>query len=316
MRKVVRHLVDEIRRSRTINLGATEVLGAEFRQFVGTHSAQNRWILRCVGARLLAAEATGDGDNIRQLHRPLDHAVAGEDLLEQGGPGAGQSDDENRRRGGMAAGSRLGKPFLAEQRLVFSEVTGMLVGVPANGLAPRRVPLRVAVERLVVLSTVFQSFSQRERQVITIVDRLRPLVDCLAHCRDLGIVKLEGFEIGQAPVRFAKTGRKLHRALIRSDGIRLAAERLERVPHAHAGARLGRIALENPLVDSDCGLCLAYARQNRGLEQPMRGPVRLCRDCLVDFSERLAVTEGLEQQMGVVIARQVKVRRQFKTAGQ
>ena len=216
----------------------------------------------------------------------------------------------------MAAGSRPGKPFLAEQRLVLIEVTGMLVGIPAHGLAPRRVPPCVKIERLVVLSTIFQSFSQRERQVITIVDRLRPLVDFLAHCRDLGIVKLKGFEIGQAPVRFAKTGRQLRRASIRSDGIRLAAERLERVPQTHAGAWLGRVALENPLVDIDRGLCLAYARQNRCLEQPMRGPVRLCRDCFVDFSERLAVTEGLEQQLGVVIARQVKVRRQFKTAGQ
>src|SRR5450631_1959274 len=97
MREVIRHFIDEIRRSGfALNTRLTQILLAQLTAFRGAECGEG---FRIVGVLRLAGdscERLRDGGEVRQLHRTLDLRVARQDLLEQSRSRAWQTDDKDR----------------------------------------------------------------------------------------------------------------------------------------------------------------------------------------------------------------------------
>ncbi len=88
--------------------------------------------------------------------------------------------------------------------------------------------------------------------------------ECPFHRRDIGVVELDGFQVGKAPPDLAQIGFQLDRAAIGGNRLFLLADGFQKMAEAHPYLGLARVADEDVAVDGDRFLIAADAAQGGG----------------------------------------------------
>ena len=101
--EIVRHLVDEERRSLAMDAGIVDVFLAERFEFFIGQFGKYAGVFRCTVLPRPAPQPLRQRQDVGQLQRPIDLRMRRQDLLEQRRSGARQSDDEDRVRRRMTA---------------------------------------------------------------------------------------------------------------------------------------------------------------------------------------------------------------------
>jgi hypothetical protein len=86
--EVVGHLVDEVRLAAAIRGGVREIFLPERTQLLGCELGEHRRVARLEVAALPALQLLHQARNVRQLRGAFHARVRGEDLLDEGRPGA------------------------------------------------------------------------------------------------------------------------------------------------------------------------------------------------------------------------------------
>ncbi len=178
-------------------------------------------------------EFAHDRHEIRQLHRALHLRVARENLLDERGARARQSDDEDRRGIGTAGTGMALQEVGVEAprhppRLVL-ECDRIEVERPP----PRRVARGIVAERPRPLASLFVRAAERELELGRIGRRRRgrPLGRReRLHRRDLGVGEPVILEIREAAIGFAEIRLEREPGRTRPRPLRLAADARRRCP--------------------------------------------------------------------------------------
>jgi hypothetical protein len=257
VQEIVRHLVDEERRiGLALDPRVPQITFAEGAQRIGIHPFQHIVVRHGLADAGLAAQFAGDRGDLRQLHGAFDRGVAGQDLLEQGGTGARQADDEDRI-------GRVG----AEARAPLEERAGItaldprhprrsVLGAVRQGGAAQFVAMPVMLERDLVFALVLQRLADREFQVLAVFGGEPRLVQLPPHRGQVVGGKAEGLQVGQTPPDLARTRLQPQAAAIGLDGAILVAGGLQRMAVAHPDPRVLWIDLEDFFVESDGGFVI------------------------------------------------------------
>ncbi len=217
--------------------------------------------------RRLGRELGPDLLHGEKLGRALDHRMAGKDLLDQGGAGSLQPDDEDRvaRIAAAFAGALEQGRVERFDRTVDEGRGAHLLRREAGGADP--VGLRIMAERLLVAAAVLERLAEREMQVERVGRRELP-PERLAHRRKVAVVKADRLEVREAPPAFAIVGPGLDRLSKRLNGIAGPARIFERRSEAHPQSRVARLLANQLLVDRDFLVVTAEDPEQRRLEHP------------------------------------------------
>ena len=234
--EIVGHLVDEEGRALPVDGRVLDVLLAEGLKLIGGKIVQHLRILRL--PCLAAAQPVGQRQDIGQFQRSVHLAVAGEDLFQQRGTRARQTDDEN------GIGRFVSRPFAACEQVrraslaLLCQFGAHRVGIIAGLRAFERVAAIVMAETRLVVLAVLVRLAQCEGKVDLVHEGKVGPLGLLLHRRHLGIGETVGLEVGQripgiAVIGLCRTGRAI--AGNRPLGL---ARRLERVAAAGEGGRI------------------------------------------------------------------------------
>ena len=313
VREVVRHLVDEERRTGlALDAGAFEVAFAEFAHGVGIEPGQHLVVAGGAFVRALLAQRPRQRNDLGQLHRALDQRVAREDLLDQGRAGAGHADDEDRiRRGDAVSGPRAEEFGRVDLRGPLQAGAGG-VGRVRYPRQPQRVAAGIVREGPGVLAAVLERLAEREIQVQPVLVFEVRALQLRPHRGDVGIVETEGLEVGQAPPGIAEARVEFEAAAIGGDRAFAQARGLQRVPLAEPDMGLVGMFGEEVFVQFDRFPEVAGTAQHHRPEVAIAGIAGVLGQQPFDLGQRLLRAIAAVQDHGVVLARRMEARRQLQ----
>src|SRR3569833_3084496 len=206
MPEVVRHLVDEEWRGwLTLHTGSYEILLTERAQALGSQCADDLEIL--AGPIVLPArlETARQRDHVVQLHRALHEGVARQNLVDESGARARQSDDEYGIRQLAAHVAPLGEEFPRVTLARAPYETEVLVRAVAHEAAAQPVALGIMLDRGFVLRLVLVGLAESKMQVKLVLERRwrRGRLECRLHRSSITRLEPECFEIGEAEISLA-----------------------------------------------------------------------------------------------------------------
>ena len=202
MQEIVRHLVDEQGRIAPIDPGILDVLFPKPPEVVLLQFMQDGGIPGRL-FRFTPAQFLRQREYVVQFHGAVHHAVGRQDLFQQGGAGAGKSDDEDRvaviRPDSLPACKQFagtGPNLRLHARLHLFD--------PVSGLAQlQAVALFITGECFAVLPAVFQRLAAGETQVDPVGGRHAGCIRVMPDIVNLLIREFIGLGVGQTPVGVA-----------------------------------------------------------------------------------------------------------------
>ncbi len=213
--------------------------------------------------------------------------MAGQDLLDQGRARSRQTQHEDR----VGRVAPLPRPrrqkSRREHRTRPHNVGGVLLGVVVDLTAPDGGAGGVVLEGLIIPLGVLQRLAQGVVQVKAVVVRQVRLRQPGGHGGAIGLVELDGLEVGQAPPGFAKARRQLQRLAISGHAIGLTAHGLQRMAIAHPALGLVGIVGQHRLIDADRRCIFAQPRQDRGAQIGIAGVARIAVGQALDLEQGL-----------------------------
>src|SRR5437763_12333747 len=194
--EVVRHLVDEVRLTGAVHARVRDVFLAEAEPLRRGEIREQRRVA-CRGIPVLAsAQLLNHARNVRELHRALDLRVRGEDLLDEGRPGARQPDDEDRIRPLAPPACAGGEEFAGSEACLQAEIALHGAEIEAALGFLERVAALVVTEGFLVFAPVLERLAERETEVVPI-DEFRGVGGLdLPHARELLVREAVGLEVG------------------------------------------------------------------------------------------------------------------------
>src|SRR5207302_8778372 len=306
--EVVRHLVDEVRLIRAVHARVRDVFLAEAQPLRRGEIREQRRVARRGIPVLASAQLLNHARNVRELHRALDLRVRGEDLLDEGRPGARQPDDEDRIRPLAAAARAGGEEFAgAEARLQAETPLHGAEIEAALGFLERVAPLVVA-EGFLVFAAVLERLAERETEVVPI-DELRGVGGLdLAHARELLVREAVGLQVSEAPVGIAEVRPRRRSGPVRLDRLRLVSLRLECVRNRKVQLRILRGLGEELPIHAERFRVVAEPDARRRIHRAESAAAGIDLQELARFLERGGVLVALAEHHRVVVARDVIAR--------
>ena len=107
-------------------------------------------------------------------------------------------------------------------------------------------------------------------EVKAVVVAERGVVERGFHRGDVGVVELDGLEIGEAPPDFAKAWRQLDGAAVGGNGLLLLADGFQQMREAHPDLGLVGMAAEHVAIKRDRFLIAADPAKRGGAEVAVR----------------------------------------------
>ena len=205
MIEVGRHLVDKARPAEYAGrTGLREVAVAEGGQLRAVELRDRRRVGRRLAGALQRAELQGEARDVRKLPRAFHLRMAGENLLEERGAGARQSDDEDRVRCGVAGTGPRRKELRRVQGARALHEAREAVGVVVHHRAPQCVAARIVLEGggkdPLVLERLAEGELEVQAAVVFQVDARRLRL----HRGDVLVAEAHGLQISEAEPGFAE----------------------------------------------------------------------------------------------------------------
>ena len=160
--EVVRHLVDEERGVAAVGAGVVDELLAETPEVAVFQLPQDARIAWLAGAFVATAQAFGEVQHVVQLHGAVHLRMGCENLLQQGGAGPWQPDDEDRVRGFAAKPGATLEEFPGAHLHLAVHAHLQLLGAVLGARLLQRVALAEALERGLVVAGGFVGVAERE----------------------------------------------------------------------------------------------------------------------------------------------------------
>ena len=244
-----------------LEIGVTEVA-----QLVRTETRQAFGVSGDLVLRVAFAELLRDGGDVGQLHRALHPGVAGEDLLDQGRPGAGHTENEDRVGSRAALTLARGEQGGREHGDAPADMAGNLAGIIIDQRAAPAIAFRIMMEGGSGLPQILQRLAEREMEMEAILPADRRVRQRGLHRGGICRIELHRLQIGEAPPDLAQPGGRGERAAIGGDAVRLPADRLQQMAVAHPDLRLIGEALQHGFVKRDRLLIGADAAERGRLQ--------------------------------------------------
>ena len=199
--------------------------------------------------------------------------MARKDLLDQGGPGARQADDEDRIRRLRAEALSLFEEFAGVDVLRPGGTGRIFPGAVRNQRQSQCIPLAIVLERFGILRRVLGRLAQGKLEVQAVFVGQVASFQLAAHFSHFPGVEAKGLEVGHAPVRFAEFRVERDTASIGLNCPVLVAGSLQGVAEAEPKLGIAWQPFEQLFVEGDRSFVLADAAQAGGLQDSTTGMV-------------------------------------------
>jgi hypothetical protein len=142
--------------------GPFQIFLSQRAELIVRHLRQHLRVMRLVVRTALAGEAARNRDQIGKFLRPIDHAVASKNLLDQRRSCARKTHDEDRVRRFAPAVRQRAYSLRREELYQRMHVAPVRICIIANSSTPHRVAAAVVQKCLVIFACILQRLAERK----------------------------------------------------------------------------------------------------------------------------------------------------------